>query len=386
MEFKMNNKKPTPFDDYEARKEKREAELKVSHVSDTPNYMTKGSAFFLLSLILTCALKCETVIDFLVWFAAVFILSIFWCFTIRFLMDKMPRVYAVTVNTLYVSLAGLGFTIFKSWINVKLGSMGFPDLIISNLSGVYDMYYLTPMILGFSAFLFDSGNGTNEFLIGKHFMRPLGICFAVTLITAAVSRLLGITKGFLGILILALLLILLSLIRTAIVKHGVYFSYPDFGSRAIISTSKELLRSFVFSKLKLTLAAIVSFVATSSIIYFAGTRFDMHLQKYAFLITSVIMMIFCCVFENKSPMMFLFDYPLVAMLLSVPYEIGITVPMIPVYCIAVIIADVCLSAFVFTINRRLLFADISAYVKGVPLILIYVSLILMVGTVTFVLI
>lgn len=386
MEFKMNNKKPTPFDDYEARKEKREAELKVSHVSDTPNYMTKGSAFFLLSLILTCALKCENVIDFLIWFAAVFILSIFWCFTIRFLMDKMPRVYAIAVNTLYVSLAGLGFTILKSWINVKLGTMGFPDLIISNLSGVYDMYYLTPMILGFSAFAFDSEDNSNEFYIGKHFLRPLGICFAVTLITAAVSHFLGITKGFLAVLIIALLLILLSIIRSAVVKHGVYFSYPNFGSRTIISTSKELLRSFVFSKLKLTLAATVSFVATSALIYILGTRFGLHLQMYAFLITSVIMMLFCCLLEQKSPTMFLLDYPLVAMLLSVPYEIGISVSMIPVYCIAVIIADVCLSAFVFTINRRLLFAEVNVHVKGVPLILIYVSLILMVGTVTFVLI
>ena len=386
MEFKMNNKKPTPFDDYEARKEKREAELKVSHVSDTPNYMTKGSALFLLSLILTCALKCENVIDFLIWFAAVFVLCIFWCFTLRFLTDKLPRVFFVTVNTLYVSLAGLGFTILKSWINVKLGSMGFPDLIISNLSGVYDMYYLTPMILGFSAFSFNSEGNQRAFSIGKDFFRPLGICFAVTLITAAVSRLLGITKGFLAVLIISLLLILLSIVRSAIVKHGVYFSYPDFGSRAITSISKDLLKNFIFSKLKLTLAAIVSFVATSSIIYIAGTNFGIHLQKYAFLITCIFMMIFCCLLEKKSPMMFLFDYPLVAMLLSVPYEIGIALPMIPVYCIAVIVADVCLSAFVFTINRRLLFADINANVKGVPLILIYVSLILMVGTVTFVLI
>ena len=379
----------TPFDDYKKRSE-APGGIQVGRSKAAPLYMNNKSVIFLVGIILSLAMKSESILECVAWAGVIFIMVLFWSVTVRFFVPHKNITANIIINFLYVVLFGLGYSYLLRYIGGKIPT----DVFRLNQESIYDMHYMTPMALAFCAV---SRYDYDRPEFGWNILLPTGLGFVVMFITSLTLGLLHITKGFVAIMEASLLLMLFSVIMSLFYKHGVYFSAPPQYNIFTAVPNKDITEfwKLVINKLALFGASVISVVICIVLDRFLGNRFP--IRYFDPLIMAILLGGFLALI-NAIPYLtrrvgvrndirdFLrfYEYPAISTLLSLPLAGDYPYPKLFIYIVLLIAADALITGLVVSIPRRLIFSNRNSSTTGAPAILLVISLIVMVGTTFFV--
>ena len=389
--FGKNTRVDTPFDNYKERS-KEPGGFHVGRSKAAAFYMSTKSIIFLIGIVLSICMKCESIGSCLIWSSVVFLMVILWSFTIRFFVPHKNMMANIIINFLYVVLFGLAYSYSTRYIGKFLTS----EYIGMNLELVYDLHYLAPMALAFSSVShYEYERPDYNWTI----LFPTGIGIAVMFFSSFILEILGVTKGFAAILLAALFLLILSLILSAIYKHGVYFAPPPQYDIFSNVTCKERFefRRFVLNK------AILFFVSVLSVaIGIIGVRLlgsNGHYLRYFMPAVMALLLGGFVAIMDKIPALQdtnidefdiryyirYYEYPAISTFLSIPFATDhFFIPKLIIYIALLILADSVITGLLISLPRRTLFVNKNPSTSGAPSILLIISLFVMVGTIFFV--
>lgn len=383
-----NNRVDTPFDNYKERSKEPDG-IHVGRVSAAPFFFGQKAVIFMVGVVLSLAMKCEDLRSFAPWTLVLFLMIGLWSCTVRLFVPRKNLMLNCLVNFIFVLFFGIGYT----YAVKNLGGR-FADLLHYNLVSIYDMYYLTPMAIAF-AVMSDYVDERPGFK--WNILIPTGIAAGTMLLTTSICQLLQITKGFVSIMFAGLILFAASYILSAFLKRGVYFApapqYDIFNDVPIREPHE--FRKFVFSKLFLTLFAFFSVTVTGTVLHFLGQRAqDLKLfipLFIALLMGGMMLLVFRLPLYRDSADSFelrnlvrYYEYPVICTFISFPFAVDFSNAKFAAYIFLVMLADFLLTGFIVSIPRRLILSNRSRNTTGAPAILLIISLIVMVGTVFFV--
>lgn len=379
----------TPFDDYK-RRSAEPAGVHVGRSKAAPFYMNNRSVIFLVGVVLSLAMKCENIFEFSLWSVVLLLMILFWSFTVRLFVPHKNIMANILVNFLYVVLWGLGYSFLIRYLGSKLPY----DMVRLNLELVYDMHYLTPMAISFSSV---SRYEEERPDFGWNVLFPAFTGVAVMIVTTLVSMLFHITKGFMAIMEAALLLMLVSVILSAIRKHGVYFAaktqYDIF--TAVPDKDPSEFGKFVLNKLFLFISCGLTVAICEAAVIFLSGKFDIRIVMpalIALILGGFVALISKIPFlgsKDHGPgdiryLIRYYEYPAISALLSLPFASDYPYIKLAVYIALIILADSLITGLIVALPRRLIFSNRNGNSSGAPAILLTISLIVMVGTVFFV--
>ena len=384
-----NDRVDTPFDNYKERN-REPGGFHVGRSSAAPFFLSQKSVIFLVGVVLTLCMKCENPMSFAAWTLVVFLMTMVWSVTIRLLPPFKNLMLNVFCNTLFVFLFGIGYSFLAEYGMHFIGGV-----FTGNLAQIYDMYYLTPMAISFSVACDREGDRPN---FNWTVLFPTLIGIGVMLLTTLICSGLGITKGFVSIMFASLILFVLSYFLSIISKHGVYFApAPQYDIFTDVPIRKpNEFRRFILTKLFLFMFSVISVTVTIFALKFAS-GYGIKLDRYVPLIIAVILGAFMFIslksptisgtdpfdFELRNLVRF-YEYPAVCTFLSLPFAASYSPLKLCIYIILVILADIMLTGLIISMPRRLILSNRSMNTTGAPAILLTISLIVMVGTVFFV--
>ena len=387
--FGKNTRVDTPFDDYKKRSE-APGGIQVGRSKAAPLYLNNKSVIFLVGVILSLAMKCESVLECVAWAGVIFVMILFWSVTVRFFVPHKNMTANMIINYIYVVLFGLAYSYLLKYVDSKIPL----DAFRLNLESIYDMHYLTPMALAFSAV---SRYDYDRPEFGWNILLPTGLGFFVMLITSLTLGLLHITKGFVAIMEASLLLMLISVILSLFYKHGVYFSAPPQYNifTAVPNRDVTELGKFVINKIVLFGVSLVSITVCILLNRFVGSRFP--IRFFDPLIMALLLGGFLAI-VNLIPYLTrrvgvrndirdfirFYEYPAISTFLSLPLAGEYPYFKLLVYIVLLTAADALITGLVVAIPRRLIFSNRNSSTTGAPAILLIISLIVMVGTIFFV--
>ena len=382
-----NTKVDTPFDNYKERSKEPDG-IHVGRVSAAPFFLGQKAVIFLVGIVLTLSMKCESFGSFFSWSALLALMILIWSFSLRLFVPQRNLCLNIFLNFIYVTLFGIGYSYLASSFMAEV-----PALLTGNLISVADMYYLTPMAIAFAVMCDHEYERPN---FKWNILLPTGVGMGAMLLATVICKIAGVTKGFVSIMLASLILFILSYVLSALLKHGVYFSpAPQHNIFTDVPIREPLeFRKFMTFKLILTL---LSFFAVSV----AGLCLNMIPAKYGLELFSplIVALIFggsmFLVFklpmfksnEEKKELRDLvryYEYPVVSVFVSIPLSGNFSYLKYAIYILLVVCADILLTGLIISIPRRLILSNRSRNTEGAPAILLIISLIVMVGTVFFV--
>ncbi|MBO7450763.1 MAG: hypothetical protein J6U54_10370 [Clostridiales bacterium] len=392
--FGKNTRVDTPFDNYKERSKEPDG-IHVGRSGAADFFLNSKSVIFLVGVILSLSMKCERLGECMMWAVVLLVMIMLWSVTVRFFVPHKNMMGNIVINFVYVVLFGLGYT-FAIKYGVAYKSNLVPDEALRyNLQLVYDMHYLTPMALAFSA---ASRYEYERPDFGWIVVLPTGLGLGIMLATSLILDLFNITKGFVAILIASLLLMLVSGVLTVIKKHGVYFAPPpQYNIFTEVPVKKEYeFRRFVLSKALLMVSAISSVVICEILVFFSK-RYNFDLRPFIPIVMALLLGGFTALiglipfikeactdsFDIRYYIRY-YEYPAISALLSIPFSGSYPYFKLLMYIVIFCMSDAFITGLLVSFPRKVIFADRNKCTTGAPAMLLTVSLIVMVGTIFFV--
>ena len=392
--FGKNTRVDTPFDNYKERSKEPDG-IHVGRSGAADFYLNSKAVIFLVAVILSLSMKCEMLGECLMWAIVLLVMIFLWSVTVRFFVPHKNVMANIVINFAYVVLFGMGYSFAIRYGASHLNAFLPAGTLRDNLQLVYDMHYLTPMAIAFSVvthYEYERPDFTWMVLL------PTGIGLGVMIVTSFFLDIFNITKGFVAIMIAALLLMLISGILTMIRKHGVYFAPPNqYNIFTDVPVKKTYeFRRFAMSKLLLTVSAVSSVVICEILVFFTR-RYNFDLRPFIPIVMALLLGGFTALigfipfireactdsFDIRYYIRY-YEYPAISALLSLPFSGSYPYFKLLMYIVIICLSDAFITGLLVSFPRKVIFADRNKSTTGAPAMLLTISLIVMVGTIFFV--